>query len=46
MKLLPVAQRWGGGPLPKAVVKGFGADPSTIESSFDGPPPQPTAREE
>ncbi|HEU0310736.1 MAG TPA: UDP-N-acetylmuramoyl-L-alanine--D-glutamate ligase, partial [Sphingomicrobium sp.] len=25
---------------------GVGADPSTIESSFDGPPPQPSAREE
>src|SRR5947207_10427859 len=38
--LLPIAQRRGGGPSnADSMVEGFGADPSTMQSSLHGPPP-------
>ncbi len=49
LKLLPVAQRWGGGPSHEnSMVEGSAAseNPSTTELSLGGPPPQPSAREE
>jgi UDP-N-acetylmuramoylalanine--D-glutamate ligase len=40
------AQLVGRGTAAEGSGGGVGANPSTIESSFDGPPPQPPAREE
>jgi UDP-N-acetylmuramoylalanine--D-glutamate ligase len=40
------AKRGGRGTAAEGSGGGVGANPSTIESSFDGPPPQPSAREE
>jgi hypothetical protein len=34
-----LAAGWGGGPLPKAVVEGFGADPSVSRAFARLPPP-------
>jgi tRNA pseudouridine55 synthase len=47
LKLLPAGAAGGEGDR-SAQLSGGGvsADPSTIESAFDGPPPQPSAREE
>jgi hypothetical protein len=42
MKLLPIAQRWGGGPFAEArMVEGFSDPdgPSTTEQKLGGPPP-------
>ena len=48
--LLPVAQRWGGGPSNEdSMVEGSCSSagyPSTIRFAANGPPPQPVAREE
>ena len=49
LKLLPIAQRWGGGPSNEdSMVEGSAArqNPSTTELALGGPPPQPSAREE
>ena len=46
-KLLPIAKQWGGGPpSDSSVVEGPAPVGPPIESSFNGPPPRPSAREE
>ena len=47
ISFLPIADGEGNHAEHGGGVTGAGAlDPSTIESSFDGSPPQPSAREE